>query len=434
MARSRLPVAFAMGESVRLGFVKYIIPLRKSLFLAGAITSGYPAQMKYSVFTPRQIVFGWGTRSELGALASPLGRRALLVSGSRTLENSGAVDEILESLAHYGLSTLAFPVASREPEVRDVDELVAQFHGVDAADGDIVVAVGGGSTIDLAKAAAALVTQAESRSVVDYLEGVGQGLAITQPPLPMVAIPTTAGTGAEATKNSVISSDSTATSAFKKSLRSDQMIPRLVLVDPALAVSLPATTTAFTGMDAITQLIESYLSRRAAPIPQALCLQGLTLAIPALPLAVRDGQNRSAREHMAHAALLSGIALANSGLGMAHGVAAALGVQCQVPHGLACALLLPTALRVNAEVRQAELADLESLFQPGTRDARQAQAFVTRIETLCRAVGIPSRLRDVGVTWDQIPALVTGSRGNSMSGNPREIPDSELRALLEELW
>lgn len=395
--------------------------------------------MNYSFLAPRQIVFGWGRRSELGTLTASLGRRVLLVSGSRTLERTGVIDQIVGILNIAGLDVLGFPVDSREPEVRDVDHLVGELRDVHPTDDDVLIAVGGGSTIDLAKAAAALVTNSHGESVRDFLEGVGRGLQITRPPLPLVAVPTTAGTGAEATKNAVISSNSQGDNAassprYKKSLRSDLMVPRLVVVDPELTVSVPPDTTAYTGMDAITQLIESYISRRAAPIPQALCRQSLRPAMDALPAAVAEGARRDSREAMSHAALLSGIALANSGLGMAHGVAAALGVTCQVPHGLACAVMLPATLRANCDTVHSQLAELEALFDSSSDRGSGADNFVKRIERLCSDVGIPSRLRDIGVQRDQIPSLVTGSRGNSMSGNPRDVSDGELQRIMEQLW
>jgi alcohol dehydrogenase class IV len=402
-----------------------------------------PGMLHYSFFAPRQIVFGWGRRAELGTLAAQLGRRALFVSGSRTLERNGVIDQLGGQLRAAGLDVVQFSTVSREPEVRDVDHLVGEFRSLDPTDADIVIAVGGGSTIDLAKAAAALATNRQGDSVEDFLEGVGCSLQITQPPLGMIAMPTTAGTGAEATKNAVISSNSnTAESGasgarvpYKKSLRSELMVPGLVLVDPELAVSVPSDVTAFTGMDAITQLIESYISRRAAPIPQGLCLNGLRLAIPALPIAMKDGSSQPAREAMAHAALLSGMALANSGLGFAHGVAAALGVTCQVAHGLACAVMLPAALYLNLPVRSRELADLERLFDPEVGiDPVAANAFIDRIESLCESLGIPKRLRDIGVKQEQLADLVAGSRGNSLSANPRDVSDHKLTEILEAMW
>jgi alcohol dehydrogenase class IV len=188
-------------------------------------------------------------------------------------------------------------------------------------------------------------------------------------------------------------------------------------------------------MDAITQLIESYLSRRAQPIPQALALAGLELAVPRIEEAVHRGDSLPAREAMAHAALLSGMALANSGLGMAHGVAAALGIHARVPHGLACAVMLPAALRVNRGVRQAELARIaEAMLQRRfANEAEAADAAIEHIEQLCGRLQIPQRLTGIGVRREQIPDLVAASRGNSMSGNPRDLSDGELAQLLEEL-
>jgi len=387
----------------------------------------------YTFFAPPQIVFGWGRRSEAGRLAATLGRRAWLLAGSRTLQRTGVIDQLTDSLRTAGLSVESFSAPAHEPEVIDVDRLTDDWRSRGARAGDCVVAIGGGSTLDLAKAAAAMVTNRQGSSVVDYLEGVGRGFQITEAPLPMIAIPTTAGTGTEATKNAVISSYDP---PFKKSLRSDQMVPRIVLVDPELTITVPPDVTASTGMDTITQLIESYISKRAAPIPQALCLQGLHLAWPALPVAVRDGSNRPAREAMAHAALLSGMALANSGLGVAHGVAAALGVHCRVPHGLACAVLLPTALELNREVRCRELAEISELLLPGresTTDAACAR-LIGAVQSLCHEIGIPSHLRDLGVRREQTADLVPSSHGNSLSGNPRDLSDDELRDVLEALW
>jgi alcohol dehydrogenase class IV len=389
--------------------------------------------MNYTYFSPQQIVFGWGRRSELPKLAAALGGRVFLVSGSRTLERTGVIPQITGSLAHAGLTVISLCAPAHEPEVADVDAMTADLLTHRPGEGDVVIAIGGGSTVDLAKAVAAMATNRQGSSVVDFLEGVGRGLTIDYAPLPIIAVPTTAGTGAEATKNAVISSYDP---PFKKSLRSDKMIPRAVLVDPELIVSVPPLITAYTGMDAITQLIESYISRRAAPIPRALCEQGLELALPALRIAVNDGSNRAAREAMSHAALLSGLALANSGLGLAHGVAAALGSQRKTPHGLACAVMLPIAMRVNLRTSGSQFARLARRCLPGEwqSDAAAAAALIVEIESLCRDVGIPPRLRDLGVTREQIPPLVIGSHGNSLGGNPRELSDAELTEILEAAW
>ncbi len=388
--------------------------------------------MNYDFFSPQQIHFGWERFSEVGRLAASLGTRGLIISGSRSLEANGVIHELQQLLSRANVTSEFIRTISNEPQVSDVDQVtnILQHTGIKA--GDFLIGIGGGSGIDLAKACAAMVTNRESDSVLDYLEGVGRGLKLTQAPLPMLAIPTTAGTGSEATKNAVISNHSP---AFKKSLRADQMIPDLILCDPKLSCSVPPNITAQTGMDAITQLLESYISCRAKPIPQALCLQGLKLALPALAEAVEDGSSKSSRENMSHAALLSGIALANSGLGMAHGVAPALGIHCNIPHGLACAVMLPSTLKTNLLARQKEYAEIARFIAPelSLSEADAAQSLIDQIQTLIERIKIPCTLSELGVTHSQIPDLVASSRGNSMNGNPREISDTELTQILEDL-
>ncbi len=391
------------------------------------------AELTYDFVAPRQIVFGWGRRAEAGRLAQQLGRRAMVVCGSTTLAAHGRLDEILANLRAAGIETVTLETLRGEPQIADVDRLAATVRSYGPATGDFVLAVGGGSAIDLAKAVAAMAVETQSDTVRDYLENIGRDLKIQNTPLPVMAVPTTAGAGAEATRNAVIACPDP---PVKKSLRDPRIMPQVALVDPELCVSVPPDVTAASGMDAITQLIESYISRRARPIPQALALQGLRMAVGAIAQAVQDGSCRPAREAMSHAALLSGMALANSGLGMAHGVAAALGTICHVPHGLACAVMLPAALRVNRHMRQSELARLAHAAFPQHRPSSPDAAvdmFIQRIEELCRQVGIPQRLSAVGVRREQIPAIVAGSRGTSMSGNPRELSDAELTELLEAM-
>lgn len=388
-------------------------------------------QLDYTLLLPAKIRFGWGSRQEAGSLARNLGRRARIVLGSRTLADSAEYHQILDSLRAAGVEPHHLATISREPEVQDVDQAVHQLLELGIQPHDFLIGIGGGAALDLAKAVSAMATNREGESVRDYLEGVGKGLTVDYPPLPMMAIPTTSGTGSEATKNAVISSYDP---VFKKSLRSNRMVPDVVLVDPELTVSLPAATTAFSGMDAITQCIESYISCRAQPIPSALALQGIQLAVPSIEEAVNDPHSRTARERMSHAALLSGIALANSGLGMAHGVAAALGVHSRVPHGLACAVMLPVALRVNRQVSEQKIAELaRACGHDGSDISQIAEEFIVRIERICRAVGIPDKLSDLGVKPEQIPQLVPSARGNSMSGNPRELSDAELTQILEDM-
>jgi alcohol dehydrogenase class IV len=389
-----------------------------------------PRVMQYNLCFPNRVVFGWERRAEIGALGADLGQRAFLVTGSRTLEHNGTIGAMIDSLRQRGVAVEQMAQISREPEVADVDEAVAWLLAREPSSTDFVLAIGGGAAMDLGKAAAALATNRQGESVRDYLEGVGRGLAIERPPLPVLAVPTTAGTGSEATKNAVISSTSP---PFKKSLRSERMAPHNVLIDPELTVSAPPHVTAHSGMDAITQLIESYISRRAQPVTRALCVEGLSRALPQIVTAVRQPESRPAREALSHAAFLSGVALANSGLGLAHGVAAALGVQAGVPHGLACAVMLPIALRVNAEVARADLAHLSRtiLGRSDSTDEAAAMSLVEHVTSLAEQIGIPRRLSALGVKREQIPDLVRGSHGNSLSGNPRDVSDAELTEILE---
>ncbi len=393
----------------------------------------------YDFIAPGKIVFGWGRRAEIAVHAKIWGQRVHLVYGSRTVYDSGEIHRMMDSLRAAGFSVETETFQGEEPTVADVDRLTASLRrkNVSRDRGDILLAVGGGAAIDLAKAVSGMVTnmdpQDERATVQDFLEGVGRGMRITRFPLPVIAVPTTAGAGAEATRNAVIASYDP---PFKKSLRSEYIVPRVAVVDPELTVSNPPELTAACGMDALTQLVESFISRSARPIPQALAMQGLRLALDSLESAYNDGENRVAREKMAHAALLSGLCLANSGLGMAHGIAPALGIHCRISHGLACAVLLPVALRENAEVSRDRLAILSSFLFPDSFFANYEDAVETliyEINMLCNAIKIPRRLSELGVRQEQLPAIIADARGNSMSGNPRELSDLELMRILTEM-
>ncbi|MCX7424365.1 MAG: iron-containing alcohol dehydrogenase [Planctomycetia bacterium] len=394
----------------------------------------FDADLTYDFLAPRQIVFGWGQRGEVGKLGRQLGDRAWVLCGSRTLAANGVLGQIHDALDAESIEAIDVETLSHEPEVADVDRVAGEIRRRGIRPGDFVLAIGGGAAIDLGKAAAAMATNTQSPAVKDYLEGVGRGLTLTEAPLPVLAMPTTAGTGAEATKNAVISSYDP---PFKKSLRDRRLVPQIALVDPELSVSVPPPITAASGMDAITQLFESYISRKARPIPRALAVQGLRLAVASIAEAVREPTSRLARERMAHAALLSGMCLANSGLGMAHGVAAALGVHCRAPHGAACAVMLPTALRVNQYACQKDLSSLAHLLYRQGRDTtsprRAIGIMIERIERLCDEVGVPRRLSELGVTREQIPAIVASSRGSSMSGSPVQLSDQDLTDHLEAI-
>lgn len=393
---------------------------------------------------PPTIRFGAGRAAETGAVAATLGRRVWLVGGRRSLLEAPLRARLEQSLGEAGLSVEVAAVAAGEPTVDDVAAALAALPGGER-EGVVVVAVGGGAAIDLAKALAALATNlppgldaaAYDAGIVDRLEGVGRGIAIERPPLPVVALPTTAGTGAEATRNAVISCPRR---GFKKSLRSPLMVPRAAIVDPDLGAGCPVAVTAAAGLDCITQLVESFICRVRRPLPRALVLEGLPRALVALERLVADPSDGQARGAMAHAALLSGLALANAGLGMAHGVAAALGVACGTPHGVACGLLLPVALRANAAVAVEDLARLERAVDPlaPPAAAAAAAAFVARIEGLCgrvsAAAGLPVRLGQTGLDRERLPWLAANSGGASLRGNPRDLDPAALEAILAAAW
>ena len=392
----------------------------------------------YDLVAPSRIVFGAGRIAEIGELVASLGRTAWLVVGGRSGSASGGTAAVEAACRSAGLTTRIVAVSSGEPTVDDVAASLAALPRDGRAEA-VVVAVGGGATIDLAKALAAVATNAAAESsdldavVVDHLEGVGRGLQITRPPLPVVAAPTTAGTGAEATRNAVISCPRR---RFKKSMRSPLMVPRAAVVDPALTLSCSRDVTAASGLDCVTQLVESFICRFRQPLPRALVLDVLPRAVAALPRVLADPTDLDARSAMSHAALVSGIALTNSGLGMAHGVAAALGIECGTPHGVACALMLPVALRVNEPVVRGDLALLARAIDPAVSgdEADAAGAFIARIDELCAAAGTPRRLRDVGLARERLGWLAENSGGASMRGNPMPLDAAALRPILEAAY
>ena len=398
-----------------------------------------PAALEgYDLVVPPAIHFGAGRAADIASVAAGLGRAAWLVGGRRSLVASGLLARLEADLAAVGLPARLVATAGGEPTVEQVAAAVAALPREGRAEA-VVIAVGGGSAIDLAKAVAALATNLPpdttdfDAAVVDHLEGVGRGLAIRMPPVPVVAVPTTAGTGAEATRNAVISCPRR---RFKKSMRSPLMVPRAAVVDPLLTLSCDRDTTVASGLDCVTQLVESFVCRFARPVPRALVLEALPRALAALPRVVEAPDDVEARAAMAHAALVSGIALANSGLGMAHGVAAALGVECGAPHGLACAALLPVAVRVNLRAAGPAFAMLERAVAADAprADGPAAAAFADRIDALCDRVGGPRRLRDLGLRADRVGWLAEHSGGASMRGNPEELDPGRLRPILEAAY
>jgi alcohol dehydrogenase class IV len=307
-----------------------------------------PANMKFEFATATRILFGAGTLGEVGAAAKDFGRRALVVTG----RHPQRAEKLLANLSAHGVITTTFTVVG-EPEISTVE------NGVNLArkkQCELVISIGGGSVIDAGKAIAAML--ANDGELLDYLEIIGRGKTLAKPSVPFIAIPTTAGTGAEVTRNAVLAS---AEHKLKVSLRSPLMLPKFALIDPELTYDLPPAITASTGLDALTQLIEPFVCSRANPMTDGLCVEGIRRAARSLRVAFRDGKNKSAREDMAVASLFGGFALANAGLGAVHGFAGPIGGMFPAPHGAVCAVLLPHVMATNLAALRQRDSDSEAL-------------------------------------------------------------------------
>lgn len=374
-------------------------------------------------FRTAPVLFGPGKRRAALAEARRFGDRVLLVTGASSLERSGFLAEVLDtkdaSITHYAVS--------REPDPALVDEGVRRCR---EARCNVVLGIGGGSTLDSAKAIAAIA--ANGGETFDYLEEIGGGRAIAREPLPLIAVPTTAGSGSEVTKNSVIK---VAEAAVKRSIRSDLMYPRLAIVDPELSGSAPKEVAAPAGLDALTHLIEAYVSRGAQPITDALALPGIRMAYRALSALAADGFG-PLREEMALASLWGGIVLANAGLGAIHGLVAPLCGQKPIPHGTGCAALLPEGFRANIEALRrrdpgnralGRYREVAAALNDGNPDVERAASALAALRS---RLGVP-RLSALGVSTEDVSPLVAGCRGGSMRSNPIALTDEELAQLLE---
>lgn len=376
--------------------------------------------MNFALVMPRKISFGRSEFARLPAIVAELGGCALIVCGPSQRRRA---NELSVSLHAAGVSAVVYDAVAGEPSPDHVQAATAMAR---EARCDVVIGLGGGSAMDAAKATAAMATN--EGFVVDYLENVGTGAKITRMPLPFVAVPTTAGTGAEATKNAVLSDPQR---GFKSSFRDDRMLAAVAVVDPALCVGAPPAVTAASGMDALTQLIEAYLCKKAHPLTDALALEAIPGVAAALPRVYADGEDLEARERMSYGSLLSGICLANAGLGAAHGIAAPLGALLGVPHGLACAVLLRPVLAINLP-HAGEKARKLCLAITGV-DEKDAQVCARIVDAfvadLMNKLSIPPRLGISGATPQLLDALQRGI-STSMGGNPVTLSPEQTRALI----
>ena len=373
--------------------------------------------------TASTIVFGRGASAGVRRAVADRGVRPLVVHGSAASRAAWLVDALRS--AGCAIETVAI---AHEPDVRAVGAAVdiARRHRA-----DVVVGLGGGSVMDAAKAIGVLA--ANPGDVFDYLEVVGRGQPFPEPSLPVVAVPTTAGTGSEVTKNAVLASRD---HRVKVSLRSPSMLPAAAIVDPDLSRDLPPALTATTGLDALTQLVEPYLSRRANPLTDALCVDGIARVRRALPLAYADGHDLEARTDMALASLFGGMALANAGLGAVHGCAGPIGGLFDAPHGAVCGVLLPLVFEANlrAVARSGDDDALARFNHVATlltgRPHAAAQDAVDWLGAFVGRFAIP-RLGAYGMARADVPAIAQQARhASSMKANPVELTTDELSAIL----
>jgi alcohol dehydrogenase class IV len=388
--------------------------------------------LSFSFGTVSRIEFGRGRFDDIGRLAAGLGRSLLVVCNADRSGEQKLLDRLRELARRESLSVKVVWMEG-EPTIEDVDR------GLDAArraGSDVVIGLGGGSAIDAAKAIAGLLTN--GGACLDYMEVIGRGLPIKVAAAPWLAVPTTAGTGAEVTRNAVIGSKE---KAYKASIRSPLLLASIALVDPELGAGVRSDVTARCGMDALTQCIESYTSSGANPMTDGLALEGIARAARSLRRACSNGDDLDAREDMALAALISGITLSSAGLGAVHGLAAPAGARFPVPHGVVCARLLPHVLEANVAAlekdnprhpalgRYAEIGRLlAGCSDLADDDARAAAA--EEAGALVRDLGIPG-LSTFGFAEEDLPGIVEKGRGaSSMKFNPVELPASVLEEVL----
>jgi len=376
--------------------------------------------MRFEFATATRIIFGPSTISEAASLSGGFGKLAFVVTG-HTIERA---EPLIERLDKQRIEYVTFNV-SDEPTTTIA---AAAVQAARQAGCDIVISIGGGSVLDTGKVVAVMLTN--TGRLEDYLEVVGAGRPLTQSAAAHIAIPTTAGTGAEVTRNAVLSVPE---HKVKVSMRSPSMLPRLAVVDPVLTHSMPPSVTASTGLDALTQLIEVYVSGQANPLTDGICCEGLRRAGRSLCRAYEDGDDHNAREDMAMASLFSGLGLANAKLGAVHGFAGPLGGMYSAPHGVICARLLPFVMEANVQALQRRDPNSPALAKydetarllTGSSSAKAADA-VTWVRELCMALKVPSLARFGLKQQDFETIAAKAKKSSSMKGNPVELTDDEL--------
>jgi alcohol dehydrogenase class IV len=375
----------------------------------------------FTFTSPATLRFGWGEAAQIPAEAAQLGGRPLVVVG-RALRAAGRLEPLLDGLRAAGLDPFTVEGVPAEPKLSDLQRVM---DACAAAGADMVIAVGGGSVLDIAKGAAALAAAAGPAA-----EEFFAGAPLPATGRPIVAVPTTSGTGSEVTRVCVLSDPGR---RRKASIRTDAMMPRVAIVDPELTVSCPPSVTAHSGADAFVQAVEAFVSAGANRMTDALSREAVLLAAHALPVAVADGGDRPAREAMALASTMAGLALNTARLGLVHGIAHPAGAVTGAAHGLLCGLLLPYVIEYNLPVaapKYALLARDMDLAAPDTPDAPAAAAFLAFTRDLLRRVGIPERLGDVGFPESAVEDVAAETMpSGSTKANPRPVSLEDARAV-----
>lgn len=374
------------------------------------------------------IIFGKHKCLELPKFIKQYGNSLLLVTGKGSFCQSTQWEQLQKTLISEKI-TWQMAHIDKEPSPELIDQIVKQFSENNFS---VVVGIGGGSVLDGAKAIAGLIPC--QHSIMNYLEGVGPELDYQGPALPFIALPTTAGTGSEATKNAVISSHGE--NGFKKSFRDESLVAALTIIDPLLFHSCPPPLIAMNGMDALTQLMESYVSTRSNPLTDALAISGVKAVKQGLFRWYRGDEEGAA--YMAYAALLSGITLAQTGLGVVHGIASPLGAMFPIPHGVACGSTLATATETNIkamlEREKANPAIYKykelSLLLHSTSSEGSLESLTSTLFQWQEELQIP-KLSQYGIKFADIPKITANSRGSSMQTNPIFLTDSEISGIIE---
>jgi alcohol dehydrogenase class IV len=381
--------------------------------------------MRFEFATAGRIIFGPGTIAEIGDLAADMGRRAFLVTG-KTVDRAAP---LIERLKKQGVAITQFSIPG-EPTT-DLARAAVDSARRDAC--EFVIGIGGGSVLDAGKVVAALLTN--SGELMDYLEVIGRGQPLSRKPAAYIAIPTTAGTGAEVTRNAVLDSPR---HRVKVSMRSRFMLPDLALVDPELTYSMPPEITAVTGLDAFTQLLEAYVSLHANPMTDGICREGLQRAARSLKKSYLNGKNTSARRDMCLASLFGGLALANAKLGAVHGFAGPLGGMYDAPHGALCAGLLPHVWEINLKALQSRNPGSPAINRYKEvariitgRSTDRASEGINWIQEMCSQLQVP-RLAEYGIKEADFSTIVAKSKNaSSMKGNPISLTETELLDVLK---